>query len=78
MSFWNVTVGFIVVMTWGCACLEVTLRGFKNMGWGENGRLRFEVEKNERWGLDKGINLNGDKDDNVDIVKDLIRVFSTN
>lgn len=68
--------GFIGVITWGCACddsCEVALRGFKKMGWGENGRWGFEDGMDGRWGLFKGVNLKGDNDEIVDIVEDLLR-----
>lgn len=53
----------------------MALRGFKKMGWGENGRWGFEDGENGRWGLCKGVNLKGDREDIVDIVKDLKRGF---
>lgn len=46
----------------------MTLRGFKKMGLGENGRWGFEDGENRRWGLCEGVNLNGDNDDIADIV----------
>lgn len=54
----------------------MALRGFKKMGWGENGRWGFEDGMDGRWGLFKGVNLKGDNDEIVDIVEDLLRGLS--